>query len=301
MIRLLLELNMTSQLDFSESEWVICGPGSRSYLRQIFGNDVGGIENEAIAYLHLTQNDHFARLGITDPPSLSPDRPGVSYIDLEHSLCECHKYVRLKRQLRTERTAKKEEFKPDIKREAKLEVKKELKAEVKKEMKLEVKKEMKLEVKEEVKLKVKEEMNIKTKIEDVEIIDVDALPEPDSPLSIIDVDAWSGPDSPLTIIDVDEVDDPGRYVDDETDYEVSHIVADRRSPEGKWEYRVRWTGYGPEDDIWLPEAELKGAPLVLREWRALRRDKMRTKEVFKSSRNNSKLKSRIRNFSSDRI
>ena len=63
-------------------------------MEEIFGSGVGNIEFEAIAYLHSTQTEHFARLGITDPPSMCGAPPGVSFVDIEHSLCECSKYLR---------------------------------------------------------------------------------------------------------------------------------------------------------------------------------------------------------------
>ena len=85
---------MTPHLNLSENEWATCGPGSSACLLSIFGPDVRGIESEAIAWLHSTQAEHFARLGITDPPSMNGALPGVSFVDIEHSLCECSKYCR---------------------------------------------------------------------------------------------------------------------------------------------------------------------------------------------------------------
>lgn len=316
---------MTSQLDFSESEWVTCGPGSRNYLRQIFGNDVSGIENEAIAYLHITQNDHFERMGITDPPSLSPDRPGVSYVDIEHSLCECHKYVRLRKQLGTGMRSKKEEFKPNIKDEAKVKMD-ETKPDVKK---TKVKREIAPETG--TKLKAKEVINIIlppereviviSDSEDTPQREVIIISDSDSSSDLSDVEEISDPRIPIfsnpnqALVDEDiygfedgegEGADPGRYVDDDTDYEVSRIVADRRTAKGGWEYKVRWTGYGPEDDMWLPEQELQNAPSILREWRVSRRTRLQRKMKAKTKtktktkgigRNKSGLKSRIKNFS----
>lgn len=327
-LQLLLDLNMTSQLDFSESEWVTCGPGSRNYLRQIFGNTVSGIENEAIAYLHITQNDHFERMGITDPPSLSPDRPGVSYVDIEHSLCECHKYVRLRKRLGSGVKSKKEEFKPTVKDEAKVKVDDETKLDVKKDeddvKETNVKKETSSDRR--TKLRAKN-IIMPSEREIIVISDSEDEPQPEREVIIIsDSDAlselsdlsdleeasdpripsFSNPGQALVVNDDGDGDDgegadPGRYVDDDTDYEVSRIVADRRTSTGEWEYKVRWTGYGPEDDMWLPEQELQNAPMILREWRALRRTKLRRNMKMKMadgvSRNTSGLRSRIKNFS----
>jgi len=41
----------------------------------------------------------------------------------------------------------------------------------------------------------------------------------------------------------------------EEEWLIDEIVAERRRGREK-EYRVRWYGYGPEDDSWLPACEL---------------------------------------------
>jgi hypothetical protein len=34
-------------------------------------------------------------------------------------------------------------------------------------------------------------------------------------------------------------------------------------------YLVRYEGYGPQDDLWLPEMDLMDAPNLLSEWQGL--------------------------------
>ncbi|KAF8587500.1 hypothetical protein K439DRAFT_1338046, partial [Ramaria rubella] len=94
--QLLLDLNMSPHLNYSESEWTALGPGSTHCLVMIFGRAIKGRESDAIAYLYSTQNEHFERLGITDPPRMQASGPGpsISHVDIEHSLCECSKYSR---------------------------------------------------------------------------------------------------------------------------------------------------------------------------------------------------------------
>ena len=49
---------------------------------------------------------------------------------------------------------------------------------------------------------------------------------------------------------------------------LSHIVKQAPGPGGEMLYLVRYEGYGPEDDLWLPEANLEDAPELLGQWRA---------------------------------
>ncbi|KAH9888849.1 hypothetical protein C8Q73DRAFT_654736 [Cubamyces lactineus] len=60
-------------------------------------------------------------------------------------------------------------------------------------------------------------------------------------------------------------------VGDEQQYEVSHIVAEKRGQSGTGDpqYLIRWLGWGPDDDTWQRESDLvDGAPDVLREWKS---------------------------------
>ena len=54
------------------------------------------------------------------------------------------------------------------------------------------------------------------------------------------------------------------------EYEVERIVDEKtiRGARGRRykRYKVRFTGYGPEHDEWLPRGNLKNAPEVLRAW-----------------------------------
>ena len=34
------------------------------------------------------------------------------------------------------------------------------------------------------------------------------------------------------------------------EFEIEKIVSKRRLGETDWQYRIRWTGYGKEDDFW---------------------------------------------------
>ncbi|KDN51952.1 hypothetical protein RSAG8_00503, partial [Rhizoctonia solani AG-8 WAC10335] len=61
------------------------------------------------------------------------------------------------------------------------------------------------------------------------------------------------------------------------EYEIEKIVGKRFVKRGARrikQYLVRWLGYGPEEDHWKTEKELKNAPGILKEWRT--RDKAAT-------------------------
>lgn len=52
-----------------------------------------------------------------------------------------------------------------------------------------------------------------------------------------------------------EEEEESEYAEDE--FDVEKIVACRRMGRG-WQYRVRWVGYGEEEDTWLPYPQLSG-------------------------------------------
>ncbi len=85
---------MVPELSFPE-DWAICGPGAISCLIKIFGREVMGVHGEALAWLHQTQDFHFARLGISRQrrPRIGSTHM-LSLVDFEHSLCECDVYSR---------------------------------------------------------------------------------------------------------------------------------------------------------------------------------------------------------------
>ena len=57
----------------------------------------------------------------------------------------------------------------------------------------------------------------------------------------------------------------------EEEFEIERIVEDR-TRRGKTEYRVRWLGYSPAEDMWRPEAELKAtAPDALKAYKELKK------------------------------
>ncbi len=55
-------------------------------------------------------------------------------------------------------------------------------------------------------------------------------------------------------------------IDGELEYEVETICTHRERTKGKKEYYVKWLGYGPEHCTWEPEAHLKNAPDVVRDY-----------------------------------
>lgn len=56
-------------------------------------------------------------------------------------------------------------------------------------------------------------------------------------------------------------------VDGDIEYEVAEVLNSRRT--GRWrklEYLVRWKGYGPEEDAWVPATDMEHAPAVIRKF-----------------------------------
>ena len=65
---------------------------------------------------------------------------------------------------------------------------------------------------------------------------------------------------------------PPDIVDGEEEYEVEGIM-DSRENKGKWEYLVKWKGYGPEESTWEPKANLKNAAKHLKKYKKILRQK----------------------------
>lgn len=93
----MLDLNLLPHFNWDEDEWVGLGPGSRACLEKMFGKGIRGFEEAAIRYIRDQQFVWFKCFGFTDDqiPLLCLERgPGLTMVDIEHSLCECEKYTR---------------------------------------------------------------------------------------------------------------------------------------------------------------------------------------------------------------
>ncbi|KAI9436901.1 hypothetical protein H4582DRAFT_1960404 [Lactarius indigo] len=205
--QLLLDLNMIPGLSYPE-DWAICGPGATSCLTKIFGPEVNGVYGEALAWLHDSQDLHFARLGISHErrPSIGSTHQ-LSLVDFEHSLCECDVYSR--------------KAHPNIKGR---------------------------------RLHIAGKRNFSA----------DRPPPPSAVLPI----GWLPADAAIrararakraALPPVDPLDPDPSWI-------LSHIVKQAPSSNGRILYLVRYEGYGPEDDLWLSEADLKDAPELLTQW-----------------------------------
>ncbi|CEL54850.1 hypothetical protein RSOLAG1IB_11795 [Rhizoctonia solani AG-1 IB] len=67
-----------------------------------------------------------------------------------------------------------------------------------------------------------------------------------------ELQAWENRPPPIT-------------VDGEEEYKVKGIM-DSRETKGKWEYLVKWKGYGPEESTWEPKSNLKNAAKHLQKY-----------------------------------
>ena len=65
-----------------------------------------------------------------------------------------------------------------------------------------------------------------------------------------------GPTPPVQMPDI---------IDDQEEYEVEEILS-HRGTGAKTQYLVRFRGYGPEDDLWLPQRNLRNAPDILKDY-----------------------------------
>ncbi|KAI5117105.1 hypothetical protein M0805_008224 [Coniferiporia weirii] len=94
--QLLINLSYTSILNFSENDFVIAGVGAQEGLKKCFApaSLISGSEEELIRWMAETQTEQFERLGL-EFAGLGQDRLPMTLVDVEHTLCEVHKYARI--------------------------------------------------------------------------------------------------------------------------------------------------------------------------------------------------------------
>ncbi|MGC5007723.1 nucleotide kinase domain-containing protein [Streptomyces sp. DT203] len=88
----IIDLNYAPQLEFSEMDFVVPGPGARDGIRKCFGPAADGIEADVIRHMADSQGDHFARLQL--PFAGLKGRP-LQLIDCQNLFCEVDKYARV--------------------------------------------------------------------------------------------------------------------------------------------------------------------------------------------------------------
>ncbi|WP_327591531.1 nucleotide kinase domain-containing protein [Streptomyces chartreusis] len=87
-----IDLNYAAEMPFSEMDFVVAGPGARDGIRKCFGAAADGIEADVIRYMADTQDEHFARLGLSFAGLRG--RP-LQLIDCQNLFCEVDKYARV--------------------------------------------------------------------------------------------------------------------------------------------------------------------------------------------------------------
>lgn len=65
-------------------------------------------------------------------------------------------------------------------------------------------------------------------------------------------------------------------------YEVERIVDKRRNKKGKWEYLIRWKGYGSKEDTWEPEHHLLHCEEFIDQFNSLRQHSHKRPKVPKN-------------------
>lgn len=88
----LIDLNYGKELNFSESEFVVPGPGAKSGLRKCFQTFDGMTESDLIKMVADEQEQEFASRGLSF--QYLPGRV-LQYIDCQNLFCEIDKYSRI--------------------------------------------------------------------------------------------------------------------------------------------------------------------------------------------------------------
>jgi hypothetical protein len=90
--QLIIDINYSTMIDFAEMEFIVPGPGARDGICKCFGRGARRIEANLIRYMSDTQEEHFARLGLSFS-GLNGRR--LQLIDCQNLFCEVDKYARL--------------------------------------------------------------------------------------------------------------------------------------------------------------------------------------------------------------
>ena len=90
--QLLIDINYSNVIDFDEMDFVVPGPGAKDGLRKCFGLGVRDNEADLIRYMSDTQEEHFARLGLSFP---AQGGRRLQLIDCQNLFCEVDKYARV--------------------------------------------------------------------------------------------------------------------------------------------------------------------------------------------------------------
>lgn len=91
--QLLIDINYSTILNFSESEFVVPGPGAKGGISKCFSN-TGGLSNvEIIKLMTDNQEQEFERLGLTFKTLWGRN---LQLIDCQNLFCEVDKYSRVK-------------------------------------------------------------------------------------------------------------------------------------------------------------------------------------------------------------
>ena len=91
--QLLIDINYSPILDFSESEFVVPGPGAKGGISKCFAHTAGLSDVEIIKLVTDRQDREFERLGLTFQNLWG--RP-LQLIDCQNLFCEVDKYARVK-------------------------------------------------------------------------------------------------------------------------------------------------------------------------------------------------------------
>ena len=95
-LNMLCYLNDSPHLSFSYRNFASCGPGSRAFLRVMFGPCINStaMEEAGLVWLQENQWTYWSALGESPPHAWELGiRPGVRVLDIENALCWCHRYV----------------------------------------------------------------------------------------------------------------------------------------------------------------------------------------------------------------
>ena len=88
--------------------------------------------------------------------------------------------------------------------------------------------------------------------------------------------------------------DKGKTANKKNNHFVIEKVIDHRNNKGTLDYLVKWKGYGPEDNSWVPVEDFDGLAKIQEYWKRKNEEKSKRKRVETSQKSGDSVEPKLR-------